>query len=208
MPPKRSQPPATTPPPTNPAVTINDQGYQSPPPAHHIHNLPAMPMDASTSPPSKKINLQQSEAAVDLLGPSPTDNGNAGAMVPSPTATEMPMDASTSPPSKQINLQQSEAAVDLLGPSPTSNGNAGAMVPSPTANGGARAAFNTAQQQRTITCNLSLLSPSKAMSTRFFNTHKCCCRCSATENTSDRHHYCDVHPTTRATCTPLHVGGG
>jgi hypothetical protein len=41
------------------------------------------------------------------------------------------------------------------------------MVPSPTANGGARAAFNAAQQQRTITCNLALLSPSKPMITRF-----------------------------------------
>jgi hypothetical protein len=87
-----------------------------------------------------------------------------------------------------------------------------------TSNGGARAAFLASQQQRNVSCNLSMLPPSTRIITShlIFDNHTAIYpnnflhltlnRCPP-KNPIDRCHHCNVHPTTGTSSANVHVGG-
>ncbi len=143
MPPKR---PCTltgnlSPPPEQRATTDNEH-HHSPLAGHHP-DLPADAAVATASPQLKRSKVNEMLILTSINstpGISPDDETaqNAKATVQPPIATS----------DHFINQPSSTAETTVL-------------VPNTTAHGGARAAFIAAQQQRTVTCNLSLLPLSK-----------------------------------------------
>jgi hypothetical protein len=115
-----------------------NEHHHSPLPGHQPE-LPADAAVANASPQSKRSKENE-------MPMPPTINSTPNI---SPDDETAEMAASVQPPS---------APVDLLTLQPSSiTAVATAMVPTTNAGGGARAAFLTAQQQRNVTCNLSLL---------------------------------------------------
>ena len=141
MPPKRPTPTDNlSPPPTHRTVNDNEH-HHSPLPGHH----PDLPVDAAvanTSPQSKRSKENDMSSLPSIMSTPEINPDDAIAQ-------------------NAVTTQPELAIVDLTSqPSPSTSATA-ILMPNATTNGGARAAFIAAQQQRTITCNLSLLPLSK-----------------------------------------------
>ena len=148
MPPKRPTPTDNLSPPPTHRTIIDNEHHHSPLPGHHP-DLPADAAVANASPQSKRSKENEMPSLPSILS---TPNIN-----PDDTTAQ-----------NAVTVQPASAIVDLFTSQPSSTTAATAvLVPNATANGGARAAFIAAQQQRTITCNLSLLPLSKC--TRAFS---------------------------------------
>lgn len=177
MPPKRTLPSANLSPPPSPGSNFNTDHHHSP-----IAGLyPDIPLDsatASASPQSKRFK----EADMPPIPSSPNQSPESSRQLPE--------------------------AKDLLTCHPAaSTGGATVLASSPTANGGAREAYLATQQQRAVTCNLSLIPPSEREIAPQFIELTLTIR-HPTKNPPVRHHHCDVYPTIRTTCPHVHAGCG
>jgi hypothetical protein len=135
MPPKRPAPTDNVAsPPSHRTASINEH-HHSPIAGQH----PDMPDDAAVaiaSPQTKRNKENENPAALDQISQNSILNDVAGVL---------PIDLLTQQPEPAIAVEP-------------------AVLPSasvPAAAGGARSAYLAAQQQRTVTCNLSLIPPSK-----------------------------------------------
>jgi len=182
MPPKRTPIAANQSPPPN--SNANEYHHHSPI-AGHLPDLPEDSAAASASPQSKRFKEndmppiptspnQRSDAsmhlpvATDLLTSHlPAAADGRSVLADSPIANRgtpiLSVPIQSPIPSGQLPVATDPPAAHLA----ASAGPEAVVASSPIANGGARAAYAQAQQQRTITCNLSLIPPSKFTNCRY-----------------------------------------
>ena len=187
----------STPPSQRPAIGLTDN--QSPPPTqrssleHHHSPMaghhPDMPADAAVaiaSPQGRKSN----ENAMPITN-QPCEN--AAIIVPNgqqpPATAEHPPAHPTSAAAAETESQSSLPVSPAAG------------------NNGARNAYLASQQNRAVTCNLSLLPPSiqSLLLYTIYSPHHICRY--QPKNTDFRHRDSDVYSTGRTTCSNVHVGG-
>jgi hypothetical protein len=138
MPTKRSPPTDNVQPP-EPQRSAPDNDLHLPiSSAGHHNDMPNDAAVASASPPSQIGQLSPTSSPVQLAQSPPATN-NSASIDQAPTVEE----------NIHGRLPANVAA------------NASALQPSIAGNGGARAQYHAAQQQRVVTCNLSLIPPSK-----------------------------------------------
>ena len=178
MPPKR---------PLNDNHSSNQQSPAAPdhhlsPAANHHPDMPADAAVASASPHSKRTRENQSPEHVPLDADAPpsTPNGQLPPAGPESSPSNQSVDADFTP----------------------------APAPVVAGQGGARDTFHAQQQQRIISCNLSLIPPSTARGDVHINNHynHPLYRSSA-EDTTFRHRHSALHSATGTTCAHVHVGG-
>jgi hypothetical protein len=176
MPPKRTTLPENLSPPPSQGSITSMDHHHSPAAGY----LPEMPVDAaiaSASPQSKRFK-----------------------------ENDMPPIPSSPNQSPETPGEQQEPTDLLTSPTTAAVVRAPVLSPSLSTNGGARAAYIAAQQHRVVTCNLSLIPPSKSAATQLYGLTRQYRR--PTKNPLDWHHHRYVHPTIRTSGPHVHVGGG
>jgi hypothetical protein len=172
----------------------------------------AAPPAPQRSAPDTELHLSPVRG---LQPDMPMDAGVASAAPSSPSSSENCMPSPLSSPIRgghQTGTASISASTEQTPPSPenlatnyeASSLQAVVLQPSIAANGGARAIHHAAQQQRVVTCNLSLIPPSECSISASCSSHHNC-RC-PTENTHLGHYLGDVYTTIWTARPHVHAG--
>lgn len=182
MPQKRTPPAGNPSSPPTPGSNSNVYLHHSPI-AGRLQDLPVDSAAASASPQTKRFKEnemppipsspnQSPEAsgqlpeATDLLTSQPTAAAGGRSMLAVSPIANGGNPILPAPIQRPISTGQLAATETLASHSAAAAGEGMVVPSSPIPNGGARAQYAAAQQQRTVTCNLSLIPPSKVTSCR------------------------------------------
>ena len=184
MPTKRSLPADHAVPPAPQRSAPDTELHLSPVRGHQ----PDMPMDAGVASAAPS-SPSSSENSMPSPLPSPIRGGHQTGTASISASTEQ-----TPPPPENLATNHEASSLQAV-----------VLQPSIAANGGARAIHQASQQQRVVTCNLSLIPPSEcSISTSCSSHHSCRC---PTENTHLGHYLGDVYTTIWTARPHVHAGG-